>query len=69
MEMVKQDIKKGITKDWGVFPGEFNGYSVVEGTEVEIMNQTQQYAPFVFFKVHPIASVAQAEDMIKTLTK
>jgi hypothetical protein len=69
LEMVKQDMKKGITKDWGVFPGEFNGYSVVEGTEVEIMNQIQQYTPFVFFKVHPIASVTQAEEMIKVLTK
>jgi hypothetical protein len=69
MEMVKQDIKKGITKDWGVFPGEFNGYSVVEGTEVEIMNQVQRYTPFVYFKVYPIASVAQAEEMIKALGK
>ena len=69
LEMVKQDMKKGITKEWGVFPGEFNGYSIVEGTEVEIMNQIQQYTPFVFFKVHPIASVTQAEEMIKALTK
>jgi hypothetical protein len=69
LEMVKQDIKKGITKDWGVFPGEFNGYSVVEGTEVEIMNQVQQYTPFVYFKVCPIASVAQVEEMIKAMTK
>jgi hypothetical protein len=69
LEMVKQDIKKGITKDWGVFVGEFNGYSVVEGTELEIMNQIQQYIPFVFFKVHPIGSVTQAEEMIKALTK
>jgi hypothetical protein len=69
MEMVKQDIKKGITKDWGVFVGEFNGYSVVEGTEVEIMNQIQQYTPFVYFKVHPIGSVSQTEEMIKALTK
>ena len=68
LEMVKQDIKKGITKDWGVFPGEFNGYSVVEGTEVEIMNQVQQYTPFVY-SVYPVASVTQAEEMINTLTK
>ena len=26
MEMVKQDIKKGIIKDWGVFVGERYGY-------------------------------------------
>ena len=69
MEMVKQDIKKGLTKDWGVFAGEHNGYSVVEGTEVEIMNQVQQYTPFVYFKVYPIGSVSQVEEMIKALTK
>jgi hypothetical protein len=69
MEIVKQDIKKGITKDWGVFAGEHNGYSIVEGTEVEIMNQVQQYTPFVYFKVHPVASVSQVEEMIKALIK
>jgi hypothetical protein len=69
LEMVKQDIKKGLTKDWGVFIGETFGYSVVEGTEVEIMKQLQQYSPFVHFTVHPIGSVAQAEEMIKALTK
>jgi hypothetical protein len=62
-------MKKGITKDWGTFIGEFNGYSVVEGTEVEILNQIQHYTPFVYFKVYPIASVTQAEEMIKALTK
>jgi hypothetical protein len=69
MEMVKQDLKKGISKDWGAFVGEINGYAVVEGTEVEVSNMAQQYVPFVQFKVHPIASVSQIEEMIKALTK
>ena len=69
LEIVKQDIKKGITKDWGAFVGELYGYAVLEGTEVEVMNMVQQYSPFVFFKVHPIASVIQAEEMIKAMTK
>jgi hypothetical protein len=68
LEMVKQDIIKGTTKDWGVFVGELSGYSVVEGTEVEIMNQLQMFAPFVHFKTHPIASVTQVEEMITFLT-
>ncbi len=34
--MVKQDIEKGVLKDWGSFTGESSGYSVVEGTKVEI---------------------------------
>ena len=69
LEMVKQDIKKGITKDWGAFVGELGGYSVVEGSEVEIMNQLQRFVPFVHFKVHPIATVTQTEEMITALTK
>ena len=69
MEMVKQDIKKGISKDWGAFVGEIGGYAVAEGTEVEIANMVQQYVPFVHFKVHSIASVSQIEEMIKALTK
>ncbi len=69
MEMVKQDIKKGLNKDWGAFVGEINGYAVLEGTEVEIMNALQQYVPFVHFKVHPVASVSQVDEMIKALTK
>jgi hypothetical protein len=68
MGMVKQDIKKGLNKDWGAFVGEINGYAVLEGTEVEIMNALQQYVPFVHFKVHPVASVSQVDEMIKALT-
>jgi hypothetical protein len=69
MEMVKQDLKKGLLKDWGSFVGEMSGYSVHEGTEVEIMKGIQQFVPYVHFKVHPVASVSQVEEMIKALTK
>ena len=69
MQMVKQDMKKGITKDWGAFVGELKGYAVNEGSELEVLNAVQQYSPFVHFKVHPIASVSQVEEMIKAMTK
>jgi hypothetical protein len=69
MQIIKQDIKKGMTKDWGAFVGEINGYAVAEGTEVEIGSMLQQFAPFVLFKVHPIASVSQVEEVIKALIK
>jgi len=69
METVKQDMKKGITKDWGAFVGELRGYSIGEGSELELMNSLQQYSPFVHFKVHPIASLSQVEDMIKGMIK
>jgi len=66
--MVKQDIEKGISKDWGNFVGEGSGYCIVEGTEVEINKVVQQYAPYVRFKTHPIVSVAQVEEVIKSLS-
>ncbi len=36
MEVVNQDIKKGLIKDWGIFVGEGNGYSIMEGSEIEV---------------------------------
>jgi len=69
LEIVKQDMKKGITRDWGAFVGESRGYSVLEGSEVEIGNALQQYVPFVRFEVHPIASVSHVDEVIKALMK
>ena len=69
LDMVKEDMKKGLTKDWGTFIGELGGYAVNEGSELEVMNAVQQYTPFVHFKVHPIGSISQVEEMIKAMTK
>jgi len=66
--MVKEDMKKGIIKDWGSFVGELNGYAVVEGSEVEIAKMNAQYAPFVRFKVYAIASLRDVEQVIKSLS-
>jgi hypothetical protein len=68
MAMVNQDIEKGITKDFGAFVGENQGYSVHEGTELEVMNTLAQYVPFCIFKVHPVASKSQVSEMIKGLS-
>jgi hypothetical protein len=68
MAVVRQDIEKGIMKDWGAFVGETAGYFVAESTELEVMNSIQQYVPFCTFKVHPVATESQVNEMVKTLT-
>ncbi len=68
MAMVRQDIEKGISKDWGAFVGENNGYAIMEGTELEVMNTIAQYVPYCIFKVHPVASESQVNEMIKALS-
>ena len=57
MEMVKQDLSKGIQKDWGSFAGENRGFCIVEGGILDVLKMTQQYAPYVRFEVHPVSSV------------
>ena len=68
MAMVRKDHERGITTSWGAFPGEGRGYTLMEGTVLEVMIALEQYAPFVTFKVHPIASESQVNEMIKTLS-
>jgi len=67
MALVQQDIDKGLTKDWGCFVGEGNGYCVVEGNEVDISKMVQQYSPFCRFSSHPIASVSQMNEVFKSM--
>jgi hypothetical protein len=68
LSMVKQDIEKGLSKDWGNFVGEGSGYCIAEGSEVEINKMVQQYAPYVTFKTHPVVSLVQAVEVIKSMT-
>ena len=67
MELTKEDIKKGVTKDWGVFAGELRGFSIVEGTELEVAKVLTKYAPYVRFQTNPILSTSEAEEVIKSL--
>ena len=69
VEMVKADMKKGTTKDWGSFTGELKGYSIGENDEVNTMTQTMKYLPYVKFEVRPVATLAQVEEAIKATMK
>lgn len=65
--MVRQDMEKGLVKEWGTFVGEINGYFVAEGTEVEVSLMTQQYVPYARFKFHAAISVDKVEEIAKSL--
>jgi hypothetical protein len=69
VQMVKQQIKEGTTKDWGVFAGGLRGFSVIEGDEMMVSNTVQNYLPYVTFDVHPIISIEQMEKVIENLKK
>lgn len=68
MAMVGQDLESGMVKDWGAFTGENKGYSIYEVSKIELMKSLAQYVPFCIFKVHPISSVSEANEMISSIT-
>ena len=68
MAMVKQDMEKGVLKDWGAFTSEGQGYGIVEGTNVEIMKMTEQYVPYCQFEIKPISSFEEVNEIIKHLS-
>ena len=38
IQMVKQSMEAGVTKDWGVFAGGMKGFSIHEGDEMTVSN-------------------------------
>ncbi len=67
--MVKQGIEMGKVKDWGAFAGEGRGYEIFEGTELELSLQIEQFIPFADFKIHPLVSLGQVEEMIAAMSR
>ena len=67
--MVKADLESGKTTAWGVFPGTWSGYCVIEGTEMDVMRLTVQYAPYVAFDVHPLVEITEVEEFVNAVAE
>lgn len=65
----KEDLEKGLMKDWGATPGESRGYCIAEGSEAEISLMTQKYIPYVRFKTYPVMDVHQTESILREMAK
>lgn len=66
--LVKQDMEKGLIKEWGAFVGEPNGFDIVEGSEEEVQLMMTKFVPYVDFEVHPLISLEKVEAVIKGMT-
>lgn len=67
--LVKEDLESGRLKDWGAFPGEGAGYAIMEGSEQDVLIGTGRYDPFVKFKIHPVVTLSQSMESMKTLSQ
>ena len=60
LEGVKAALKSGGFKDWGVYCNGYNGYTIAEGTEADILANLLKWMPYVLFDVYAVANVDQA---------
>jgi len=66
LEMVKQDMQAGRTKDWGFIPGESRGYSIVEApSELDLAIGMMKWAPYLKFEVKPVLTLDQNVESFK----
>jgi len=65
LTVVKKDLAKGVMKDWGAFPGENRGFIIAEGSQLDVMKMTQQYTPYVHFRIHPVSTVVEIETLLE----
>lgn len=68
MAMVRQDREAGMMKDFGAFVGEINGFALWEGTEVAVGSALMKYVPYVSFKVHPLTTESQSNEIVKSVS-
>ena len=66
-EMVRQDFKNGLKKDWGYFIGQPKGFAIHEGTEEEVGEALLKYMPYFRFQVFPIRTLDQLVEAVKTI--
>jgi hypothetical protein len=72
LNMIKDDLKNGIIKDWGGFAGEagFRGYFIIEvKTEEDLYVELTKYVPYKKFRSYPIVSVDQEIERVKALSQ
>ena len=70
VEMVKADMKAGLTKDWGASASGRGGYAIYEATsETAIGEALQKYRPYIVFdSVEPIITADQVIESFKKAT-
>ncbi|OGO07535.1 MAG: hypothetical protein A2Y92_05640 [Chloroflexi bacterium RBG_13_57_8] len=68
LEMTKQALEKGQIKDWGLFAGGGSGYSIMEGTEAEVLRTAMQFQPSIACKAHAVLNVTQVIEVMKSMT-
>lgn len=66
-EIVKKQLKEGGVKEWGLFAGEMSGYTIFEGSAVDLHTFTTIWTPVVKFTTRQVMTVDEVNKATKAL--
>ena len=52
--MVREDMKAGLVKDYGVFLGQPNGFTIAEGKEEDVINNICPFSVLRLYQLLPL---------------
>ena len=67
IEMTKKMLAEGKISDWGQFAGGGGGYVIAEGTAMDILKMQMLFAPYIKSHVHPVLSVDEVAEVMKSM--
>ncbi len=69
LQMVKEDISKGIHKEWGMSVNGSMGYAISELGEKELYASIMKFQPYIHFEVHAILSADEVVNILQAAMK
>ena len=62
-------MKKGLVKDYGIFPDGESGFIIGEGETTNIFMAVNMFSPYVSVEVHEIISYEKQKEIVRALCK
>jgi len=66
-DVVIKQLKEGVIKEWGLFAGEVCGYTILEGSAVDVQTYVASWIPFTKSKIKELMAIDESLRSAKAL--
>ena len=66
-KIVAKQLKEGVVKEWGLFAGEMSGYTICEGSAVDLHTYTTMWTPVAKITARQVMTVDEVNKANKAL--
>jgi len=66
LQIIKEALKSGPIKEFGVRPDDVEGYAIFEGSEIDMARMATMFVPNFEYEVYPILSADEMMEVLKS---